>query len=112
MKFLMWLLLAAVCLPLLSRATDATSSAESSPGMAQFSRPTTLPLIFERNQGQANATVKFLGRALGYTVFLTSTSALLRVPLGGKRDLATIAFVPLGNGRTPRRIVGENQLAT
>src|SRR5439155_15844210 len=34
---------------------------------------TTLPLIFEANQGQTDSQVKFLARGSGYTLFLTAT---------------------------------------
>jgi beta-propeller repeat-containing protein len=36
-----------------------------------------LPLTFERNDGQTDPRVKFLSRANGYTLFLTSTEAVL-----------------------------------
>src|SRR5437879_12199418 len=36
-----------------------------------------LPLSFEANQGQADPQVKFLSRGSGYTLFLTSTEAVL-----------------------------------
>src|SRR5437899_5727182 len=36
-----------------------------------------LPLSFEANQGQADPQVKFLSRGRGYTLFLTSTEAVL-----------------------------------
>lgn len=36
-----------------------------------------LPLSFEANQGQTDKQVKFLARGSGYTVFLTSTEAVL-----------------------------------
>src|SRR5215468_7125852 len=36
-----------------------------------------LPLSFEPNYGQSDASVKFLSRGLGYGVFLTSTEAVL-----------------------------------
>jgi hypothetical protein len=44
-----------------------------------------LPLSFEVNNGQADATVKFLSRGRGYAVFLTSTEAV--VALRGRRSL-------------------------
>ena len=37
----------------------------------------TLPLSFERNQGQSDDQVKFLSRGSGYSLFLTSTEAVL-----------------------------------
>src|SRR3989441_13178896 len=36
-----------------------------------------LPLSFEANDGQADPQVKFLSRGRGYTLFLTSTEAVL-----------------------------------
>src|SRR5688500_2920869 len=36
-----------------------------------------LPLSFEANQGQTDPRVKFFSRGNGYTVFLTSTEAVL-----------------------------------
>src|SRR5207249_4639700 len=38
-----------------------------------------LPLSFERNQGQSDPQVKFLARGAGYSVFLTSNDATIRV---------------------------------
>jgi hypothetical protein len=42
-----------------------------------------LPLSFEANQGQADSRVQFLSRGKGYSLFLTSTEAVLRL---GKAD--------------------------
>ena len=36
-----------------------------------------LPLSFEANQGQTDSQVKFLSRGSGYSLFLTSTEAVL-----------------------------------
>jgi hypothetical protein len=41
-----------------------------------------LPLSFEANQGQSDAHVKFLSRGSGYTLFLTSTDAVLLLQTG------------------------------
>ena len=38
-----------------------------------------LPLRFEANQGQTDSQVKFLSRGNGYTLFLNSTEAVLRI---------------------------------
>src|SRR5438876_1365408 len=38
-----------------------------------------LPLTFEANRGQTDSRVKFLSRGSGYTLFLTSTEAVLRL---------------------------------
>ena len=41
-----------------------------------------LPLSFEANQGQSNARVKFVSRGSGYTLFLTSSEAVLLLQKG------------------------------
>jgi hypothetical protein len=41
-----------------------------------------LPLSFEANQGQSEARVKFLSRGSGYTLFLTSSEAVLLLQTG------------------------------
>ena len=44
-----------------------------------------LPLIFEPNQGQTDAPVKFLSRGRGYSLFLTESEAVLSLRgAGGK----------------------------
>ena len=49
-----------------------------------------LPLSFEANQGQSDARVKFLSRGSGYTLFLTSSEAVLLLqkgaPSGGDKQ--------------------------
>ncbi|HEY3128758.1 MAG TPA: SBBP repeat-containing protein, partial [Acidobacteriota bacterium] len=42
-----------------------------------------LPISFEANQGQTDSSVKFVSRGPGYSLFLTSSQAVLRLP----RDL-------------------------
>jgi uncharacterized repeat protein (TIGR01451 family) len=39
-----------------------------------------LPLIFEPNRGQADASVKFLAHGAGYSLYLDATSAVLGIP--------------------------------
>lgn len=48
--------------------------AQSAPTIEAYGK---LPLAFEVNRGQTDAGVKFLARGPGYTVFLTSTEAVL-----------------------------------
>src|SRR5450759_4579325 len=48
-----------------------------------------LPLTFEANQGQTDPRVKFLSRGPGYTLFLTSTDAVIR--LRKKEDKSLLA---------------------
>src|SRR3954447_12196985 len=54
----------------LSKA-DAATQARLSAAYAQ------LPLSFEANQGQSDPRVKFLSRGKSYSLFLTSTEAML-----------------------------------
>src|SRR5438876_371608 len=46
----------------------------------------TLPLIFEANQGQTDAQVKFLCRGGDYGLFLTSTEAVLSMAKAGRES--------------------------
>jgi hypothetical protein len=52
-----------------------------------------LPLGFEANQGQIDAQVKFLSRGNSYTLFLTSTEAVLLLG-AGDLGLETGKFIP------------------
>jgi hypothetical protein len=49
-----------------------------------------LPLTFEANQGQTDATVKFLSRSAGYRLFLTSTQMVLALGENFESDLAAL----------------------
>jgi hypothetical protein len=44
-----------------------------------------LPLSFEANDGQVDSKVKFLSKGNGYTLFLTSTEAVLSVRRGSTK---------------------------
>src|SRR5206468_8794324 len=46
-------------------------------GCDSQSRAPKLPMSFEPNEGQTSGEVKFLARGRGYTLFLTSTEAVL-----------------------------------
>src|SRR5260370_33173022 len=59
----------------------------------------TLPLIFEANQGQTDAQVKFLCRGGGYGLFLTSTEAVLSRAKAGRES----------KGRTDATVAGATQ---
>src|SRR6266550_2595424 len=48
-----------------------------------------LPLSFEANQGQTNSKVKFLSRGNGYSLFLTSTEAVLALTMRRPGDPET-----------------------
>jgi hypothetical protein len=60
-----------------------------------------LPLIFEANVGQTDGQVKFLSRGSGYTLFLTSSEAVLalRKPQG-KRSAHQSAVKPEMTAKT------------
>ena len=67
-----------------ARAAVARSSATVGPtGIAGKVQPSVresygkLPLTFEANQGQTDPHVKFISRSSGYTLYLTSTEAVL-----------------------------------
>jgi hypothetical protein len=58
-----------------------------------------IPMSFEANQGQSDATVKFLSRGQGYSLFLTSTEAVfsLRASDGAAERNRSVqkAFMPV-----------------
>src|SRR5205807_8335522 len=84
--------------------------------MPQASKPQVLvaygklPLSFEANQGQTDQQVKFLSRGSGYTLFLTSTEAVLvlrkPVPQKSRQDLKGLRLESFG--RPASLGVGEN----
>jgi len=61
------------------RSNEGQSSAAKKNSGADLTRAAMaqLPLFFETNQGQVNPKVKFMSRGGGYTLFLTSTEAVL-----------------------------------
>jgi hypothetical protein len=66
------------------------------------------PLAFEANRGQADEQVKFLARGAGYTVFLTSTDALVSLR-DGRAERAVVRVKPVG-ARAAARIVADSEL--
>lgn len=69
-----------------------------------------LPLSFEANSGQVDPAVRFLSRGRGYTLFLTSSAAVLR--LSGPRHEATVVRMQLAGGKKTPHIAGLDPLAT
>src|SRR5262245_7874789 len=75
-----------------------------------------LPLSFESNQGQADKRVKFLSRGSGYTLFLTSTEAVLSLaPIRNPQSAIRNRFNPKFESGTPKstavlhmKLVGAN----
>jgi hypothetical protein len=66
-----------------------------------------LPLTFERNEGQADPAIRFLSRGSGYSLFLTSTDAELRLKSGD--ESAAVRWQMVGGNRNAR-IAGESLL--
>lgn len=56
-----------------------------------------IPMSFERNQGQADARVKFLARGHGYTLFLTGDEAILKFG-----DTSQVRHAPQASARQSR----------
>src|SRR5213593_4401280 len=63
-----------------------------------------LPMAFELNRGQTDASVRFLGRGRGYTMFLTSGEAVLSLAAAkpANHDARRVAARP--DGREPERL--------
>src|SRR2546428_4951676 len=61
-------------IPGVAQAQTQRTSSEDRAARAAYLRQ---PLSFEPNQGQADSRVKFISRGRGYTLFLTSTDAVL-----------------------------------
>ena len=64
------------------RAQTAPKAGDGSGASAQEERKIAanairMPLFFEANQGQTDASVRFLTRSSGYTMFLTPTETVL-----------------------------------
>src|SRR5262249_17670187 len=67
-----------------------------------------LPLHFEANTGQTNHEVKFLSRGRGYSVFLTSTEAVLALKTASTPVPAVVTMRLVG--AKPGRITGVEEL--
>jgi hypothetical protein len=63
----------------------ALTSANTAQGLVSDSAYPQSPLYFEPNQGQMDEHVRFLSRNRGYTLFLTSTEAVMVLSKGGVR---------------------------
>lgn len=75
-----------------------------------------LPLSFEVNRGQTDDAVKYLSRGNGYTMFLTSTEAVLSLRRGSPKGRQTMAGKGLEADESPKsagevvrlKLVGSN----
>jgi hypothetical protein len=78
-KMILWLLILPLILVSIAGKTSApphraTAARHSAQVVESYGK---LPLAFETNHGQTDAQVKFLSRGAGYSLFLTSTEAVL-----------------------------------
>lgn len=78
------------------RQTSTDLSSQEAKVMESYGQ---LPLSFEINQGQTDCQVKFLSRGSGYSLFLTSTEAVMTLR---KPTVGTVRSQP-----GPARIRGE-----
>ncbi|MCU1238012.1 MAG: hypothetical protein JWP63_5979 [Candidatus Solibacter sp.] len=74
---------------------------------AAVKSPAQLPYAFEANHGQTDASVRYLARGRGYTLFLTGNEAVLRLhdrslrmSLIGARDASAIEPVGANGGKS------------
>lgn len=68
---------AALAPSLPNKGTAIPAAAAKAPAQALLS---TVPLFFEENKGQADASVKFTARASNYNLYLTATEAVMVLP--------------------------------
>ena len=72
-----------------------------------------IPLYFEVNQGQVDEQVRFLSRGLGYTLFLTSTEAVLSLRRSAAGDVGAVVSdlvrLQLVDANPAAEVVGENE---
>ena len=69
----------------------------------------SLPLIFEANQGQSDAAVEFLARGAGYGLFLTNDEAVLALRRASSSDAAVVRM-KLANANPRAAVVGAQEL--
>ena len=79
-----------------SRVSVPVGAAEP-PVLANYGK---LPLSFEINRGQTDEAVKFLSRGKGYTLFLTSTDAVLSLRKGSAEPEAQVPRLVNDRGGT------------
>jgi len=84
------------------------------------SKPLSLPLFFEPNQGQTAPQVKFLARGAGYGLFLTADEAVLQLQpsavstqhsaVGSQRAPSSVIRMRLDGANSSTRIAGTSPL--
>jgi hypothetical protein len=91
--------------------TLATAHAGAAAKEQTAARLAKIPLSFEANEGQTDGQVKFLSRGDGYSLFLTSNSAVfkLRTPKGADARPAVIRMEML-NAHRGAQVFGSEKL--
>ncbi|MEO6392992.1 MAG: SBBP repeat-containing protein [Pyrinomonadaceae bacterium] len=89
--------------------TDARPERPNNSPLKQTDSFGQMPFIFERNQGQADKTVKFLGRGPGYTLLLTDQGATFKLRQNGQP--ASTVKMELVGANAGVKITGSDQLA-
>jgi hypothetical protein len=69
------------------------------------------PMMFEANQGQTAAQVRFLSRGDGYALFLTDNQAVLSLTKPSGAAASTVLTMQLAGGSLVPRVVGLGELA-
>ena len=91
-----------------AQASDSTLSPTNRPTQLRVNETYgRLPLTFEANHGQTDSRVKFLSRGMGYTLFLTSTEAVLALRTGEDEP-------PVGRkqqSRSASKVTGKQSIA-
>ena len=99
--------IAALASPHAGRAGNSRGVAETrGPSLTTATPSSNLPLSFEPNQGQADPAVKWLSRGRGFTLFLTSTEAVISVRQDTGRPPLILRMQPVGSNPAPR-VTGE-----
>jgi hypothetical protein len=93
--------------------TPAKETSSALPSAGERSRIETaygkLPLIFEPNVGQTDASVRFLARQAGMTTFLTDTGMVL-VTAARPGTSASVVRMKMLDAGTPGRVTGLEKL--
>ena len=84
-------------------------TAAQAPAQGMLSK---VPLFFEKNQGQADASVKFFARAAGYNLYLTSTEAVMVMfsVKAAKTQAPNIVRMMLKGANAKAAVQGQNIL--
>ncbi len=93
--------------------TAKTAGLQSGGRESMASKSLTLPLVFEPNQGQTAASVKFVAHGAGYGLFLTSDEAVLALqPVAAKSQRApdSVIRMRLQGANASARVSGSSPL--